>query len=179
MDEQVVIKWLWEVSITSDMQMTPLLWYNWRGTEEPLDEHERREWKNWLETQHSNNRASGPITSWLTDRDTVETVTDFLFLGSKISTDGDCSHEIKWCLLLGRKAITNLDSILKIRDITLPTKDIYSKLWFFQKSCEMWELHCEESWAWKSWCFWTVVLEKTLESPLDCKEVKPVNPKGN
>ena len=66
--------------------------------------------------------ASGPITSWQIDGETVETVTDFIFLGSRITEDGDCSHEIKRCLLLGRKAITNLDSILKIRDITLPTK---------------------------------------------------------
>ena len=66
--------------------------------------------------------ASGLITSWLIDRETTETVTDFIFLGSKITADGDCSHEIKRCLLLGKKAVTNLDSILKSRDITLPTK---------------------------------------------------------
>ena len=66
--------------------------------------------------------ASGPITSWEIDGETVETVSDFIFLGSKITADGDCSHEIKRCLLLGRKAMTNLDSILKSRDITLPTK---------------------------------------------------------
>ena len=132
-----------------------------------------------LNIQKTKTMASSLITSWQIDGKTVETVSDFIFLGSKISTDGDCSHEIKWCLLLGRKAITNLDSVLKSRDITLPTKVIYSKLWFFHKSCEMWELDCKENWAWKSWCFWTVVLEKTLESPLDCKEVKPVNPKGN
>ena len=66
--------------------------------------------------------ASGPITSWQIDKETMETVTDFIFLGSKITADGDCSHEIKRCLLLGRKAMTNLNSILKSRDITLPTK---------------------------------------------------------
>ena len=66
--------------------------------------------------------ASGPITSWQIDRETVETVSDFIFLGSKITADGDCNHEIKRCLLLGRKVITNLDSILKSRDITLPIK---------------------------------------------------------
>ena len=92
------------------------------------------------------------------------------FLGSKITVDGDCSHEIKRHLLLGRKVMTNLDSILKSRDITLPTK--VHHIW-------MWELDCEDSWALKNWCFWTVMLEKTLESPLDCKEIKPVNPKGN
>ena len=66
--------------------------------------------------------ASGPITSWQVDGGTVETMTDFIFLGSKITADGDCSHEIKRCLLLGRQAMTNLDNILKNRDITLPTK---------------------------------------------------------
>ena len=69
------------------------------------------------------------------DGETVETVADFIFLGSKITTDGDCSHEIKICLLLGRKVMTNLDSILKSRDITLPTKSVWSKLWFFHWSC--------------------------------------------
>ena len=75
-----------------------------------------------LHIQKTKIMASGPITSWQIDGETVETVTDFIFLGSKITADGDCSHEIKRCLLLGRKVITNLDSILKSRDITLPTK---------------------------------------------------------
>ena len=76
--------------------------------------------------------ASGPITSWEIDGETVETVSDFIFLGSKITADGDCSHEIKRRLLLGRKVMTNLDSILKGRDITLPTKVRLVMLWFFQ-----------------------------------------------
>ena len=76
--------------------------------------------------------ASGPITSWEIDAETVETVPDFIFGGSKITADGDCSHEIKRCLLLGRKAMTNLDSIFKSRDIALPTKFDLSRLWFFQ-----------------------------------------------
>ena len=79
--------------------------------------------------------ASGPITSWQIDGETMETVTDFIFLGFEITTDGDCSHEIKKCLLLERKAMTNLDSILESRDITLPTQVYLSKLWFFQWSC--------------------------------------------
>ena len=79
--------------------------------------------------------ASGPITSWEIDGETVETVSDFIFGGSKITADGDCSHEIKRCLLLGRKVMTNLDSILKSRDITLPTKVHLSRLWFFLWSC--------------------------------------------
>ena len=79
--------------------------------------------------------ASGPITSWAIDGEKVETVSDFILGGSKITADGDCSHEIKRHLLLGRKVMTNLDSIIKSRDITLPTKVIYSSLWFFQWSC--------------------------------------------
>ena len=110
----------------------------------------------------------------------METVRDFIFLGSKITVDGDCSYEIKRRLLLGRKAVKNLDSILKSRDITWPTKILWSKLWFFQWSCmDMSELDNKKGWALKKWCFWTVVLEKTLESPLDCKKIKPVHPKEN
>ena len=97
------------------------------------------------------------------------------FGGSKITADGDCSHEIKRCLLLGRKAMTNLDSILKSRDITLPTKVHVVKAMVFPVVMYGCELDYKESWALKNWCFWTVVLENTLESPLDCKEIKPVN----
>ena len=85
-----------------------------------------------LNTQKTKIMASGPITSWQIDG---ETVSDFIFWGSKITADGDCSHEIKRRLLLGRKVMTNLDSILKSRDITLPTKVRLVKLWFFQWSC--------------------------------------------
>ena len=85
-----------------------------------------------LNIQKTKIMASGPIPSWEIDG---ETVSDFIFWGSKITTDGDCSHEIKRCLLLGRKVITNLDSILKSRDITLPTKVHLVRLWFFQWSC--------------------------------------------
>ena len=123
--------------------------------------------------------ASGPITSWQIDGETVETVPDFIFLGSKITADGDCSHEIKRCLLLGRKVMTNLDSIFKSRDITLTTKARLIKAMVFSSGhVWMWALDCEESWAPKNWCFWTVVLEKTLESPLDCKDIQAVYPKG-
>ena len=109
----------------------------------------------------------------------METVADFIFLGSKITADGDCSHEIKRCWLLGRKVMTNLDSILKSRDITLPTKVRLVKSYGFSSShVLMWELDNKEGWVLKNWCFWIVVLEKTLESPLDCK-IKPVHPKGN
>ena len=113
--------------------------------------------------------ASDPVTSWQIDGEAMETVTDFTFLGSKTTADGDCSHEIKRCLLLGRKAMTNLDSIFKSRDITLPTKTHLVKSYGFSSShVWMWELDYKESWARKNRCFWTVVLEETLKSPLDC-----------
>ena len=123
--------------------------------------------------------ASGPITSWEIDGETVETVSDFIFGGSKITADSDCSHEIKRCLLLGRKVMTNLNNILKSRDITLPTKVCLVKAMIFPVVMYGCELDYKESWAPKNWCFWTVVLEKTLESPLDCKEIQPVHPKGS
>ena len=88
-----------------------------------------------LNIQKTKIMASGPITSWQIDGETMETVTDFIFLGSKITADGDCTHEIKRCLLLGRKVMTNLDGILKSRDLTLPTKVHLVKAWFFQYSC--------------------------------------------
>ena len=119
--------------------------------------------------------ASSPITSWQTDGETMKTVTDFTFLGSKITADGDCSHEIKIRLLLVRKAMTNLDSILKSRDITLRTKvNLVKALVFSSSHVWMWELDYKESWAPKNWCFWTVVLEEALENPLDIKEIQPV-----
>ena len=107
-------------------------------------------------------------------------MTDFIFLGSKITADGDCSYEIKECLLFGRKVMTNLDSILKSRNITLLTKVCLVKAMLSSRShVWMWELDYKESWVPKNWCFWTVVLEKTLDSPLVCKEIQPVYPKGN
>ena len=102
----------------------------------------------------------------------------FFSWAPKSPGDGDCSHEIKRCLLLGRKVMTNLDSILKSRDITLPTKFHLVKAMVFLIVMRGYELDHKESWAPKNSCFWTVVL-KTLESPLECKEIKPVNPKGN
>ena len=134
---------------------------------EEVDEDGRGEWKSWLKAQHSKNEdhiVSSPITSCQIDGETMETVTDFIFLGSKITADGDCSHEIKRRLLLGRKAKTNLDSTWKSRDITLPTKVRLAKAMVIS-NVWMWELDCKESWVPKNWCFWTVVLEKTLESP--------------
>ena len=118
--------------------------------------------------------ASGPLTSWQIDGERMETVTDFIFLSSKITADGDCSHEIKRHLLLGRKAMTNLDCILKSRDKG-PNSQSYG---FSSSHVWIWELDHKEGWTTKDWCFWTVVLEKTLASPLDGKGIKPVNPKG-
>ena len=103
-----------------------------------------------------------------------------LFLGgSKITADGDCSHEIKRHLLLRRKVMTNLDSILKSRDIALPTKVHLVKAMVFPVVVFGWELDYKESWVPKNSCFWTVVLEKTLESPLNCKEIQPFHPDGD
>ena len=118
--------------------------------------------------------ASGPITSWEINGETVETVSDFIFWGSKITADGDCSHEIKRCLLLGRKVMTNLDSIWKSRDINLPTKVRLIKAMVFpvvMYGCESWTIKKAERQR--------IAVMKTLESPLDYKDIKPVHPKGN
>ena len=120
---------------------------------------------------------SGPIPSWEIDGETVETVSDFIFLGFKITADGDCSHEIKRHLLLGRKVMINLDSILKSRDITLVTKVHLVKAIVFpvvMYGCESWTVKKAErrrTDAFELWC--------SKESPLECKEVKPVSPKRN
>ena len=110
----------------------------------------------------------------------METVRDFIFPGCNITADGDCSHEIKRRLLLGRKLMTNLGSILKRRDITLPINVGLVKAMVFpvvMYGCESWTVKKAEHQ--KNWCFWTVVLQKTLVSPLDCKEIQPVHLKGN
>ena len=111
------------------------------------------------------------------DGETVETLADFIFWGSKITADDDCSHEIKRHLLLGRKGTTNLDSILKNRYYFASKGPSSQGYGFSSGHASMWELDFKESWAQKNWCFWTVVLEKTLESFLDCKEIQPVHPK--
>ena len=124
--------------------------------------------------------ASGSITSWQIDGETMETVADFIFLGSKITADGDCSQEMKRCLLLGRKAMTNLDSMLKSREITLPTKAHLVKAIVFplvMYGCKGWTIKKPEHQridAFELWCW-----RKILESPLDCKEIQPVHAKGN
>ena len=139
-----------------------------------------------LNIQKTKIMASGPITSWEVDGETVEIMSDFIFRGSKITADGDCSHEIKRCLLLGRKVMTNLDSILKSRQHIQKQRHYFANkgpssqgYGFSSGHIWMWELDCEESWAPKNWCFWTVVLEKTLESSLECKDIQPVHSKGD
>ena len=102
------------------------------------------------------------------------------FLGSKITADGNCSHEIKRRLLLGREVMTNIDSVFKKQRHYFANKGPSSQGYGFSSGqVWIWELDCEESWAPKNWCFWTMLLEKTLESPLDCKEIQPVHPKGD
>ena len=124
--------------------------------------------------------ASGPITSWQVERKKMGAVTDFLFLGSKITVDGNHSHKIRRQLLFCRKVMTNLDSILKSRDITLPTKAHLVKATVFPVvmcGCESWTVkkaECRRINAFELWC-----LEKTPKSPLDSKEIQPVHPKGN
>ena len=120
--------------------------------------------------------ASGPITSWQIDGETVETVSDFIFWGSKITADGDCSYEIKRRLLLGRKVMTNLDSIFKSRDISLPTKVHLIKVFpVVMYECEKWTVTKAEGQridAFKLWCW-----RRLLRVP--CKEIQPVHPKGD
>ena len=132
-----------------------------------------------LNIQKTKIMASGPITSWQIDGETVETATDFNLGGYKITADGDCSHEIKTHVLLGRKVMTNLDSILKSSHYFANRGPSSQGYGFSSSHVWIWELDYQESWALKNSCFWTVVLEKTLESPVDCKEIQPFHPKGD
>ena len=123
--------------------------------------------------------ASSSITSWQIFEEKVETVIQFILLGFKITADGEYSHEIKRCLLLGRKAMTTLDTILKCRDITLPTQVHLVKATVFpvvMYGCESWIMKKSEH---RRTDALKLVLQKTLESPLDSKEIKPVSSKGN
>ena len=120
-----------EMSVSSDMQMTTTLWEKANSLLMKVKEGSEKPGLK-LNIQETKIMASGPITSWQIDGETVETATEFIFLGSKITADGDCSHAVKRCMLLGRKVMTNLESIFKSRDITLPTKVHLVKLWFFQ-----------------------------------------------
>ena len=151
-----------EISITSDMQMTPPLWQKVKNLKSLLlkvkEESEKVGLK--LNIQKTKIMASGPITSWQIDGETMAIVTDFILGGSKITADGDCSHEIKRHLLLGRKAMNNLDSIFKSRDITLPTKVYLVKAMVFPvviygcesstiKKAEHQRIDAFELWCWR------------------------------
>ena len=133
-----------------------------------------------LNIQKTKTMASGPITSWQIDGETVETVADFILGGSKMTADGDCSHEIKRRLLLGRKGMTNLDNILKSRDITLPTNVHLVKIMVFpgvMYGCESWTVrktHHQRIDAFELWCW-----RRLLKSLLDCKGIKLVHSEGN
>ena len=132
-----------------------------------------------LNIQKTKIMASGSITSWQIDGETVESVADFIFLGFKITADGDCSHEIKW-LAPWKKSYGQSRQHIKKQRPHFVNKVPSSKGYGFSSGhVWMWELDHKESWAPKNWCFWTVVLEKTLESPLDCKKIQPVHPKGD
>ena len=152
---------LGEISITSDMQMTPPLWQKAKRTKSLLmkvkEESEKVGLK--LNIQKMKIMASGPITSWEIGGETVETVSDFILGGSKITADGDCNHESKRRLVLGRKVMTNLDSIFKSRDITLPTKVRLVKTMVFpvvMYGCESWivkKAECRRIDAFELWCW--------------------------
>ena len=172
-----------EISIMSDMQMTPPTLM--AESEEELksvlmkvkEESEKAGLK--LNIQKTKVMASSPTSSWQIDGEIMEIVTDFIYLDSKIISDSDCSHEIKRSLLFERKTMTNLDNILKSRDITLPAKVHLIKAMVFpvvMYGCESWTIKKAEHWridAFELWCW------RRLESPMDSKEIKSVNSKGN
>ena len=168
-----------EISITSDMQITPPLWQKVKLKSllmKVKEESERVGLK--LKIQKTKIMPLGPITSWEIDGETEETASDFIFLGSKITADGDCSHEIKRHFLLGRKVMTNLNSIFKSRDITLPTRWLVKAMVFpvVMYECESWTVkkaECRRIDAFELWCW------RRLLSPLDCKEIQPVHSKGD
>ena len=151
--------------------MTPPLWQKVKNLKSLLMKVEEESEKVGLRLsiQKTKIMSSGPITSWQIDGERVETVSDFIFWGSKITADGDCSHEIKRCLLLGSKAMTNLESVLKSRDIILLTKVHIVKTMY---RCESWTIKKVEhrrTDTFKLWCW-------TLESASDNKKITPVNP---
>ena len=132
-----------------------------------------------LNIQKTKIMASGHITSWQIDGKTVETVSDFIFGGSKITADGNCSHEMKRCLVLGKKLWPSGQHIKKQKHYFANKGPSSQSYGFSSSHIWMWELDYKESWVLKNWWFWTVVLEKTLKSPLDCKEIQPVHPTGD
>ena len=133
-----------------------------------------------LSIQKTKITASGPITPWQTDGETVaEVIIIIIIIGLQIIADGEFNHEIKKHLLLGRNFMTNLDSIWKKQALLCQQGPSSQNYGFSSSQVWMWELDYKESWVTKNCCFWTVVLEKTLESPLDCREIQAVHPKGD
>ena len=183
------LRWWIDSGIRSDRVPQICRWYHsngikWRGTKEPLFEGERGEWKSWLKTQHSKKTkimASSSTTSRQIEGGKVEAVTNFLFLGFKITVDSDYIHKIKRNLLLARTAMINLNSVLRSRD-QFPDKGLYSQSYGFSSShVWMWEKDHKEGWTLRNWCFQIVVLEKTLESLWTAKSsnqstLKEINP---
>ena len=171
---------LGEISITSDMQMTPPLWQKWRGTKKPLDESERGERKSWLKAQHSENEDHGIRShhsmgnSWGNSGNSVR----LYFGGSKITAEGDCSHEIKKRLLLGRKVMTTLDSIFKSRDITLPTKVRLVKAMVYPCSCMDVRVGLWRRLSAKEWMLLNCGVGEDSWESFGWKESQPVHPKG-
>ena len=131
-----------------------------------------------MKVKEESSMSFSSITLWQIDGETMETVTDFIFLGSKITADGDCSHEIKTHLLLGRKAMTNLDQHIKKQRYYFSEKGLYSQSYGFSSS-HVWMCYLDRKRRLNAGELMLLNLEKTLESPLDSKEIKPVNPKGN
>ena len=133
-----------------------------------------------LNIQKTKIMASCPITSWQIDGETMETVTDFIFWGSKITADGDCSHETKTLLAPWKKSYDKSSQHIKKQRHYFADKDLSSQSYSFSSShVWIWELEYKDGWTLNNWCFWAVMLEKTLESPLDCKEIQPAHPKGD
>ena len=161
--------------------MTPPLYGRMqRGTKEPLDEVQESE-KAGLKLNIKENWDHGisPITSWQIEREKVEAVTDFLFLDSKSTVDGDCSHEIKTFASWKKNYDKPRQHIKKQRHYFAKNVHLVKAMVFSSSHAWMWELDHKESWGPNNWCFWTVVLKKTLESPLDSKKIKTVNPEEN
>ena len=171
---------LGEISTTSDMQMISLTAESEDELKSLLMRVKEESEKSGLKfnIQKAKIMASNPISSWQIEGEKVEAVTNILFLGSKITADGDCSHEIKRCFW--KKNYDQPRQHIKKQKHHFANKWPYSQSYGFSSShVWMWELDYKESWALKNWCFWTVVLEKPLKSPLDCKEIQPVHPKGD
>ena len=170
-----------EKLITSDMQMIPPLWQKVKRTKESLNEGERGEWKSWLKTQLEKTKimAFGSITSWQIDGETMETVTNFFSWTPKSLKMVTAAMKLKDACSL-EESYDQPGKHIKKQRHHFANKVLSSQSYGFSSShVWMWKLDHKASWALKNWCFWTVVLENTLESPLDCKEIKPVSPKGN